>query len=63
MDLAQLFIINVFSKHSIPSYVTCNCELEFIFHFFYSLGEALDMCIHFTSGYHSEADSLTKWVN
>ena len=33
-DLAQLFIVNMFSKHSIPSYVTCDHGSEFIFHFF-----------------------------
>ena len=33
-DLAQLFIVNMFSKHSVPSYVTCNHGSEFIFHFF-----------------------------
>ena len=56
-NLAQLFIINMFSKHGVSSHVTCNCRLEFISHFFYSLGEALDMHIHFTSGYHPETDS------
>ena len=63
MNLSQLFIVNMFSKNSIPSYILCDYESEFIFYFFYLLGEALDMCIYFTSGYYSEADSHTEWVN
>ena len=30
MDLAHLFILYVFSKHSVPSYVTSNRGLEFV---------------------------------
>ena len=62
-DLAQLFIINIFSKHSVPSHVTCDHGSEFIVCFFHSLEEALDMHIHFTSSYHSEADGQTEQVN
>ena len=60
VDLAQLFIINVFSKHGILSHVTCDRGSEFISHFFCSLEKALDMRIHFTSGYHPEADGQTE---
>ena len=57
MDLAQLFIVNVFSKHGVPIYITCDHGSEFISYFFRSLGEALDMHIYYTSDYHPEADS------
>ena len=56
-DLAQLFIINVFFKHGILSHITCDCESEFIFHFFCLLEKALNMHIYFTSSYHSEANN------
>ena len=59
-DLAQLFIVNVFSKHRVSSHVTCNYISEFIFCFFHLLGKVLDMHIHFTSSYHPEADSQTE---
>ena len=42
-QLAQLFVLHVFSKHSIPSHVTSNRGPEFVSHFFRSLGIALDM--------------------
>ena len=42
-DLAKLFVLHVFSKHSIPSHVTSDCRYEFMSHFFRSLGKALDM--------------------
>ena len=62
-DLACLFILHVFSKHSVPSHVTSDRGLEFVSNFFRSLGTALDMWLHFTSGYHSKGDGQTKHMN
>ena len=62
-ELARLFIIHVFSKHGVPAHVTCDRGSEFISHFFRSLGQALDMKIHYTSGYHPEADGQTERLN
>ena len=59
-DLACLFILYMFSKHGIPSYVTSNRNLEFVSNFFQSLGTALNMRLHFTLGYHPEGDGQTK---
>ena len=42
-DLAHLFILYVFSKHSIPSHVISDRGSEFVSNFFWSLGTALDM--------------------
>ena len=61
--LTRLLIIHIFSKHGVPTHITCNCGSKFISHFFHSLGPALDMKIHFTSGYHLEGDSQTKCLN
>jgi hypothetical protein len=63
MQLAQLFILYVFSKHGVPSHVTSNCGTEFVSHFFRSLGKALNMRLHFTSGYHPEGDRQTERTN
>ena len=62
-QLAKLFIIHVFSKHGVPSHVTSDHGSEFVSHFFRSLGKALDMKLHFTSGYHPEGDGQTEHVN
>jgi Integrase zinc binding domain len=62
-ELAMLFIIHVFSKHGVPSHVTSDRGSEFVSHFFRSLGKALDMNLHFTSGYHPEADGQTERTN
>ena len=62
-ELARLFIIHVFPKHGVPAHVTCDWGSEFISHFFCSLGTALDMKIHFTSGYHLEGDGQTEHLN
>jgi IS30 family transposase len=61
--LAKLFLIHVFSKHSIPSHVTSDWGIEFIFHFFQSLGKALDMNLHFMSRYHPEGNRQTERAN
>ena len=62
-NLAQFFIIHVFSKHGVPAHVTCDQGSVFISHFFQSLGTALDMKLHFTSGYHPEGDRQTECNN
>ena len=62
-QLAELFVVHVFSKHSVPSHVTSDRGSEFVSHFFRSLGKALDMKLHFTSRYHSEGDGQTEHVN
>jgi len=63
VDLAHLFILHVFSKHSIPSHVTSNRSSEFVSNFFQSLDTVLDMQLYFTSGYHSEGDGQTEHTN
>ena len=62
-DLAMLFVMHVFSKHGVPEHVTSDHGPEFVSHLFHSLREALDMKLHFTSGYHPEGDGQTKQTN
>jgi len=62
-DLALLFIIHVFSKHGVPEHVTSDRGPEFVSRFFRSLGKALDMTLHYTSGYHPEGDGQTERTN
>ena len=54
---------HVFSKHGVPEHVTSDRGSEFISRFFRSLGKALDMKLHFTSGYHPKGDGQTEWTN
>ena len=63
MDLARLFILHVFSKHGVPSHVISDRGLKFVSNFFRSLGTALNMRLHFTSGYHPEGDGQTERMN
>jgi len=62
-ELARLFVVHVFSKHKVLSHVMFNHGSEFVSHFFCSLGTTLDMRLHFTSGYHLEANGQTEWTN
>jgi len=59
LELAKLFLLHVFSKHSVPAHIISDHGTEFISHFFWSLRKALNMCLHFTSGYHLEGDGQT----
>jgi transposase InsO family protein len=62
-EVARLFLIHVFSKHGVPSHVTSDRGSEFVSLFTRSLGEILGMKLHFTSGYHPEADGQTERTN
>ena len=61
--LVDLFIKHIFSKHRVPSNVTSDQGLEFIFRFFKSLFTALGMHLHFILGYHPEANGQTERTN
>jgi len=63
LELAKLFLLHVFSKHSVPAHVTSDHGTEFVSHFFWSLRKALDMHLHFISSYHPEGDSQTERSN
>src|SRR5260370_1353905 len=63
LELAQLFLTHVFSKHGTPSHVTSNQGSEFVSHFFQSLSKLLQMELHFMSGYHPEGDGQTERLN
>src|SRR3979411_708456 len=62
-QLAELFVLHVFSKHGVPSHTTSDRGTEFVTHFFRSLGKVLDINLHFTSGYYLEGDGQTERVN
>jgi IS30 family transposase len=62
-QLTELFVLHIFSKHGVPSHCTSDCGSEFVSHFFRSLGTTLNMRLHFTSGYHPQADGQTERVN
>ena len=63
MTPSCLFILQVFSKHSIPSYIISDRGLEFVSNFFSSLGTALDMWLYFTLGYYTKGDGQTEYMN
>ena len=62
-DLTHLFILHVFSKHSVPSHIISDRDLEFVSNFFQSLDTALDMWLHFTSDYYPEGDRQTECMD
>jgi len=62
-ELARLFVTHVFSKYRVPSHVMSDRGSEFVSHFFRSLGTALDMRLHFTSGYHPEGNGQAERTN
>ena len=63
MSSSCLFILYVFSKHGISFHVTSNRGLEFVLNFFYFLGTALDIQLHFTSCYYPKGDKQAECIN
>ena len=63
VNLACLFVLHVFSKYGISFYIISDRGLEFVSNFFWSLGTALDIWLHFTSGYHPKSDGQTECTN
>ena len=63
LELAKLSLLHIFSKHGVPSHITTNIGLEFISHFFRSLGKALNTRLHFTSRHHPEGVGQTERMN
>jgi len=63
VELARFFVIHIFSKHRVLFHVMSNCSSEFVSHFFRSLDTTLDMRLHFTSGYHPEANGQVERTN
>src|SRR6266446_11005645 len=62
-QVAQLFLIHIFSKHGVPAHITSDQGSKFISHFFHSLGKLLQMRLHFTLGYHPEGDRQMEHAN
>jgi len=62
-DLAHLFVLYMFSKHDVPFHITSDRGSEFVSNFFQSLDTALNMQLHFTSGYHPKDDGQTECMN
>src|SRR5258708_10666591 len=62
-QVVQLFLTHVFSKHGVPLHITSDQGLEFVSHFFHSLGKLLQMRLHFTLGYHPEGDRQMEHAN
>ena len=63
VDLAYLFILYIFSKHSIPSHVTSDRSSEFVLNFFYFLSTVLNMWLYFTSDYYPKDYGQTEYIN
>ena len=61
--LTKFFLFLVFSKHGVPFHITSDRGLEFVSHFFQSLGKAFNIRLHFTSRHHLEGDGQIEWMN
>ena len=59
-ELALLFTMHIYSKHSVPNHTTPNHRTEFVSCFSCTLGEVLNMCLHFMLGYHPQGDGQTE---
>lgn len=63
VGLVELFIQDIFSKYGVPNHITSDKDSKFVLRFFRLLANTLNIRLHFTSGYHPEANSQTEYTN
>jgi len=63
VGLVELFIWDIFSKYRVPNHITSDKDSKFVLRFFRLLADTLNIRLHFTSGYHPEANSQTEYTN
>jgi len=63
VGLVELFIWDIFSKYRVPNHITSDKDSQFVLRFFRLLADTLNIRLHFTSGYHPEANSQTEYTN
>ncbi|MBW0502132.1 hypothetical protein O181_041847 [Austropuccinia psidii MF-1] len=63
LDLAHLFIKNIFSKHGLPSRIVSNRSSLFVSSFWTNLCQQLNISRDPTTAYHPETDGQTESVN
>src|SRR5271169_6826783 len=63
VDLVQLFIIHVFSKHGLPANIVSDRGKLFVSKFWTSLCDCLDIRSNLSTAYHPQTDGQTERVN
>ncbi|MBW0511899.1 hypothetical protein O181_051614 [Austropuccinia psidii MF-1] len=63
LDLAHLFIKNIFSKHGLPSSIVSDRGLLFAYSFWPNLCKKLKISRDLSNAYHPETDGHTERVN
>ncbi|MBW0565569.1 hypothetical protein O181_105284 [Austropuccinia psidii MF-1] len=63
LDLAHLFIKNIFSKHGLPSSIFSDRGSLFVSSFWTNLCQKLNISRDLSTAYHPETDEQTKTVN
>ncbi len=63
LQVVQLFLTHVFSKHGVPSHVTLDQGSEFVSHFFHSLGKLLQMRFTTWKGTDRQSVLTRSWNN
>jgi len=63
LNLPQLFVLHIFSKHGVPSHVTSDRVMEFVSHFFLVPWNCAghEASLHFR--YHPQGDGQTERTN
>jgi len=61
--LVEIFVKNIFSKYRVLAHITLDRGTEFISRFSKLLASTLNMKLHFTLGYHLEANGQTEHTN
>lgn len=63
VQIAHIFMQNVFKLHGLPKMIILDCDMKFTSVFWKTLFAELGTQLNFNITYHPQTDGQTKWVN
>ena len=63
LELARLFVENVYQPYGLPSNIVSDCDRKFNGHFWQAVFNKLDTKLNLSTAHHPQTNGQTKWFN